>query len=332
LRSIAFEAQHGMNQPDHIIRGDELPAPSRTGLRLSDGDDDRLFYGRVKWAQLRDGLSLHWSDCQELQDFVMENTVGPRLSFVLFLQGQSRVDYGDLALTLGHASRRHAPEGVAVAMNEPVLFRRQARRGSHIRKLVVSLTPDWFQARGEGSASDGAIHRFMTSHLAPRVWKPSARLLTLAEQMLNPPGYDELLEGLYLESRALDIACEALVSLGDGTAAAQQGLRPQEHRRLQKLVALLDSGEADDWTLERIARELGVNATTLQRQFRLFKGTTIFEYQRARRLQAARDALEREGASVTEAAWRAGYSSAANFATAFKRQFGISPRQVRARV
>lgn len=321
-----------MNQPDHIIRGDELPAASRTGLRLPNNDDDRLFYGRVKWAHLRDGLSLHWADCEELQDFVTENTVGPRLSFVLFLQGQSQVHYGDLSLTLGQPTGRRAPEGVAVSMNEPVLFRRQARRGSHIRKLVVSLTPEWFQGRGEsGCASDGALRRFMDSHLAPRIWKPSPRLLTLADQMLNPPRYDALLAGLYLESRALDIACEALVSLGDGSTV-EQGLRPQAFRRLQKLVERLDSGEADGWTLDQIAREVGVNATTLQREFRQFKGMTIFEYQRARRLQSAREALEREGATVTDAAWRAGYNSAANFATAFKRQFGISPRQVRARI
>jgi len=333
LQSRQFEAQRRMNQADHIIRGDELPAMSRPGLRLPNDDDDRLLYGRVKWAQLRDGLSLHWSDCEELQDFVTENVVGPRVSFVLFLQGQSRVSYGDLSLTLGQSASQRAPEGVAVSMNEPVLFRRQARRGSHIRKLVVSLTPDWFEGRGEGvDSSDGAIRRFMDSHLTPRIWKPSARLLTLAEQMLNPPGYDTLLQGLYLESRALDIACEALISLGDGSASAEQSLRPQEYRRLQRLLALLDSGEADDWTLEHIAREVGVNATTLQRQFRLFKGMTVFEYQRARRLQLAREALEREGASVNEAAWRAGYNSPANFATAFKRQFGISPRQVRARV
>lgn len=322
-----------MNQPDHIIRGEELPAMSRPGLRLSNEDDDRLLFGRVKWAQLRDGLSLHWSDCEELQDFVTENVVGPRLSFVLFLKGHSQVSYGDLSLTLGHPSTGRAPEGVAVSMNEPVQFRRQARRGSHIRKLVVSLTPDWFEGRGEViGATDGAIRRFMASHLEPRVWKPSPRLLSLADQMLNPPGYDALLASLYLESRALEIACEALASLGRSAAAVEPGLRPQEYRRLKRILELLDSGEADDWSLDQISREAGVNATTLQRQFRLFKGMTIFEYQRARRLNMAREVLEREGASVIEAAWRAGYNSPANFATAFKRQFGISPKQVRARV
>ena len=107
---------------------------------------------------------------------------------------------------------------------------------------------------------------------------------------------------------------------------------PQPVQVRVRLVDLLDSGEADSWSLDHIARETGVNATTLQRQFRSLKGMTVFEYQRGRRLNSAREALEREGATVTEAAWRAGYNSPANFATAFKRQFGISPRQVRSRV
>lgn len=319
-----------MSQPDHLIRRDELPAASRPGLRLLRPDDDRLLYGRVQWLELHRGLSLHWSDCRELQDFVTENVVGPRITFVLFLQGQSEVRYGHLPLTLGHAGTRRTPEGVALAMAEPVLFRRQARSGQHIRKLVVSLTPDWFEDAGADALGGGAVRRFMQSHLAPRVWTPSSRLLTLAEQMLNPPGYDPMLERLYLESRALDIACEALVSLGNETPDA--GLRPQEHQRLRRLLALLDSGEADGWSLEQIAREAGVNASTLQRQFRALKGMSVFEYQRHRRLLIAREALEREGASVSEAAWRAGYGSAANFATAFKRAFGVSPRQLRARL
>jgi AraC-like DNA-binding protein len=46
-------------------------------------------------------------------------------------------------------------------------------------------------------------------------------------------------------------------------------------------------------------------------------------------LLRARQALEQEGRSVGEAADIAGYTSAANFATAFKRHFGITPRQCR---
>ena len=61
-------------------------------------------------------------------------------------------------------------------------------------------------------------------------------------------------------------------------------------------------------------------------------GTTIFEYARNRRLEKGRAALENDGVSVTEAAFLAGYSSAANFATAFKRAFGVPPKFVRTRL
>jgi AraC-like DNA-binding protein len=69
----------------------------------------------------------------------------------------------------------------------------------------------------------------------------------------------------------------------------------------------------------------------LQRYFRAYTGMSAFAYQRRRLLDAARIALEREGISVNEAAHRAGYTSAANFATAFRRQFGIAPSQLRPR-
>jgi AraC-like DNA-binding protein len=98
---------------------------------------------------------------------------------------------------------------------------------------------------------------------------------------------------------------------------------------MQRLRELLDSGRADEWSLAAIAREAGVNINTMQKQFRAFSGHTVFEYLRTRRLVAARRALEQEGVTVAQAAWRAGYNSAANFATAFKREFGITPRQVR---
>jgi AraC-like DNA-binding protein len=42
-------------------------------------------------------------------------------------------------------------------------------------------------------------------------------------------------------------------------------------------------------------------------------------------LDGARTALERESVSVNKAAHRAGFTSAANFATAFRRQFGAPP-------
>jgi AraC-like DNA-binding protein len=75
-----------------------------------------------------------------------------------------------------------------------------------------------------------------------------------------------------------------------------------------------------------------VNANTLQRQFRAVFGTTVFDYLRECRLLRARRALEHGGVTVGQAALAAGYTSAANFATAYRRRFGHVPKLARSRI
>lgn len=69
----------------------------------------------------------------------------------------------------------------------------------------------------------------------------------------------------------------------------------------------------------------------LMRLFRAVHGTSVFDYYRGLRMDRARALLERERISVIEAAYAAGYGNPANFATAFKRRFGLSPKDVRVR-
>jgi AraC-like DNA-binding protein len=100
---------------------------------------------------------------------------------------------------------------------------------------------------------------------------------------------------------------------------------------MMALRELLDNGGADALSLAEIAARACVSVNTLQRHFRAMWGTTVAQYLRDGRLARARLALERDGVSVMQAAELAGYNSAANFATAFRRRFGVSPGQVRAR-
>lgn len=106
-------------------------------------------------------------------------------------------------------------------------------------------------------------------------------------------------------------------------------LLPAELPRLQMLQDFLDSGAADGMQLADIARHAGCNASTLQSRFRGAFGKTICEYLRESRLRRVAERIEKEGISLSLAAELAGYGSQANFSTAFRRCFGVSPRQVR---
>mgnify|MGYP002380113422 CR=1 FL=1 len=83
--------------------------------------------------------------------------------------------------------------------------------------------------------------------------------------------------------------------------------------------------------VEAVARQGGVSAGGLQRLFRSALGLSVFEYRRLARLERARDMLAISQCATQEAASLSGYSRAANFATAFRRQFGATPNRCSAR-
>lgn len=82
---------------------------------------------------------------------------------------------------------------------------------------------------------------------------------------------------------------------------------------------------ADPISLEGLARLLGTNEKRLTRAFRTCKGTTVFEYLRQERMRVARRLLVESTLSVVAISEELGFSSAANFSTAFHKHFGSPP-------
>lgn len=82
-------------------------------------------------------------------------------------------------------------------------------------------------------------------------------------------------------------------------------------------------------TVEQLARVVGTNEKRLSRAFREELGQTVFEYVRSERLRIAQDLLTGTPLSIAHIAEEIGFSSAANFATAFRERFGVSPSAYR---
>ncbi len=78
-------------------------------------------------------------------------------------------------------------------------------------------------------------------------------------------------------------------------------------------------------TVEDLAKQVGTHEKRLSRVFRDHLGKTVFEYLRDTRLQMAQRFLARTSMGTGEIAEEIGFSSAANFATAFRDRFGTTP-------
>ncbi|HDR8922501.1 TPA: DNA-binding response regulator [Burkholderia vietnamiensis] len=82
-------------------------------------------------------------------------------------------------------------------------------------------------------------------------------------------------------------------------------------------------------TVEQLARAVGTHEKRLSRAFRDNLGQTVFEYVRHERLRVARDLLDSTSLSIASIAKEIGFATPANFATAFRERFGITPTEWR---
>ena len=287
----------------------------------------------TRMRELRPGLHLHFDNAHDQHDLTAQGKLSQGLRIVLLLEGVLDVSYGARRMRL--ASRGTCANALLVSVAEPDLFVRRARQGGYARRVSLRLSPAWLEQAAGGAASP-ALDTFMRHHLAMHQWQVSQRVTAIAEQIVQPPEFEPLMQNLYLESRALELVSEALGAVPGAALRAPPAeavkLRPQEHRRMRELHDYLAHCEDDTLNLEQIARQACTNPNTLQKQFRALYGMTVFEFVRESRLQRARQALEREGVTVGQAAIMAGYTSAANFSTAYKRRFGSSPKLSRSRV
>ncbi len=74
---------------------------------------------------------------------------------------------------------------------------------------------------------------------------------------------------------------------------------------------------------------VGTNEKRLARAFRAYRNQTVFEYIHEERFRRATDLLSGTGLSTASIAEEIGFSSSANFATAFRARFGMTPSAYR---
>ncbi len=105
----------------------------------------------------------------------------------------------------------------------------------------------------------------------------------------------------------------------------------QDEVMLQAALRILEDRLNDPPTVTELARSIGTHEKRLLRIFRSQLGTTVSAYIRHSRMELARRLLRNDTINIEEVAAQAGFTNAANFSTAFRRDEGISPRQYRQR-
>lgn len=83
---------------------------------------------------------------------------------------------------------------------------------------------------------------------------------------------------------------------------------------------------AEHYTLEELAEQFVISPTVMKKCFKGVYGNSIYAYLKKCRLEIAAQLLSAGDRSIGEIAVSVGYDNPAKFATAFKREYGVSPR------
>jgi transcriptional regulator GlxA family with amidase domain len=110
--------------------------------------------------------------------------------------------------------------------------------------------------------------------------------------------------------------------------AGQTGLlhpRTRHDPQVEKAAALIRDQPTRPWTLQALAREVGMSRTLFTTRFRTVTGESPMRYLAKVRLAQAAGYLRTADLSIEAIAMRTGYGNDASLSKAFKRELGISP-------
>jgi AraC-like DNA-binding protein len=181
--------------------------------------------------------------------------------------------------------------------------------------------------------TDGEVSRRLLDALPDRIvlrgdtWTCPVVPLLVEEVAKNDPGQEVVLD------RLLDVL---LVDSLKAWFSRPESNSPRWYRAhgdpvVGEALRLLQHQPALPWTVASLAAACGVSRAALARRFNELVGEPPMAFLTGWRLALAADLLLEQGASVSSVSRDVGYGSPFTLSTAFKRVYGVSPREHRDR-
>ncbi|MET0557029.1 MAG: AraC family transcriptional regulator [Vicinamibacteria bacterium] len=132
-----------------------------------------------------------------------------------------------------------------------------------------------------------------------------------------------------LADQVMRDALQRLARRTEAPAPARHGRERLPARTLLRLRDFVESSLALDLDVTALADVAGMSPAHFARAFAATAGRTPFEYVMTRRLERARQLLERTDRSALAIALEVGFKTPSHFASRFRREYGVTPREIR---
>ena len=132
------------------------------------------------------------------------------------------------------------------------------------------------------------------------------------------------------ESLVVQIVAEILTGISvRGTERGDARLSGRDVECLRAARTYLVARHAPPPTIAELGRHVGLSPTKLKTGFRLLFGRTVSDFANEQRMISAKDLLRMSDRPIAEVAAALGYQFQNSFTVAFRRQFGVLPKDYR---
>ncbi|NHC34607.1 helix-turn-helix transcriptional regulator [Scytonema millei] len=310
-----LHAQAPVTCPDNIIL-DEFE--ELTGV------PEQLGWGYGREIELLPGVWLNFADLEYRQDLEVKVSAHEHpIQMTIFLSGFLDCD---LHPTFDRTCSYFSGSGISPAYLERW---RSPQRSTFVD---IEIEPDVLESffLNDRQRQSNAVKQLFKGEdwkvsFYPKV-TPAMRSLAL--QMWNAP-YRGAAKRMYLQGKVFELLAMHLDLISEDGARNQSvpSLKPEAIERLHYAKEILTTQFAHPLSLPELARQVGLTPRSLQRGFQTLFSMTVMCYLQQRRLEQAEQLLRQGDRTVAEVAMRVGYGHLGNFASAFKRRFGITPSQ-----
>lgn len=141
---------------------------------------------------------------------------------------------------------------------------------------------------------------------------------------------ENTLSNLHLESMALNLAHYTINKIIN-KCTNNKDFNMEKIESLKKAKQIILSQYAQPLNIKNIANKAATNECYLKKDFKQYYGTTIYKMLQKRRLEVAKELLEKDF-SVKEACLKVGYKHIGHFSKLFLNHFKISPSEYRKKI
>jgi len=262
-----------------------------------------------------------------------EQQIWPKFMLMVLMQGAQRFLIDEVPFCVDAGSGKDAaPVAFMINVAKHSTLRFINDNDVPLRKIMISAPLPWLERLFETQQGmEGSTLRdFFSQHLAHFSFEPGQHILILAQKIANPP---PVLQGdllsLYLRAQALDIMWQSCLTMVSEREEHRPNATLMSLRHCERVRDFILANLDRELTIDLIAKEARSSSSTVQRRFKEHFGIPIFDFIRQERLETARAALASKGIPVSHAAHMAGYTTISSFTTAFRKAYGVTPRQVR---